>query len=658
MSDVIVGIGGAAGDGIDKSGDTLAKTAARSGLYAYAFNSYQSVIRGGHIWLRLRIGQEKVHSPGDRLHALIALNQDSIERHAPEVESGGAILFNADKLRVNIPVRDNVLTVPLPVAELAKPLGAIQPVMQNTVALGALVFLVGLDFDVAVSVLADTFAHKGQAVIDQNVGVAKAGFNYARDRFVPLGYKWTFSGKRRPFLTGNEALSIGAVAAGCKFYSAYPMTPASGILTWMAEHSERCGVVVKQMEDELAVANVAIGAGYAGVRAMCGTSGGGFALMTEAIGMAGMIEAPVVIVEVQRGGPSTGIPTKTEQADLNQVYGASQGDFPRIIIAPKDTRDCFDSAVEAFNLAEKYQCPVIIISDLLLSEHPETIEPEHLTADVPIDRGYVVSEWKDGNGTFKRYAFTKSGISPRTIPGTADTLYIAATDDHDEEGVLISDVFCNAAIRRKISEKRMKKMDLALGDLPAPKIEGPADADVTLIGWGSSEGVIREAVQQLNSSGIRANQLHFKYLLPFHSKEAGEILKRTKRTICVEVNATGQFARHLRAETGHTVSEQILKYDGEPFEPAQITAQVRTIVEGQPRSLDVTESEAREIAYHYVRVHLNDEFRPGPVQKAAGNGLGEAIWKIDVVTREGGEKRGELRVGVETGSTYSWQPVR
>jgi len=658
MSDVVVGIGGAAGDGIDKSAETVAKTASRSGLHAYGFNSYQSVIRGGHIWLRLRMGQEKVHSHGDHTHALIALNQDSIERHAPEIESGGAILFNADKLRINIPVRDNVLTVPLPIAELTKPLGAIQPVMQNTVALGALIFLLDFDFDVASSVLADTFAHKGQGVIDQNVGVLKAGYNYARERFVPLGHKWNFTRKRRPYLTGNEALSIGAVAAGCKFYSAYPMTPASGILTWMAEHSERCGVVVKQMEDELAVANAAIGAGYAGVRSMCGTSGGGFALMTEAIGMAGMIEAPVVFVEVQRGGPSTGIPTKTEQADLNQVYGASQGDFPRIIIAPKDTRDCFDSAVEAFNLAEKYQCPVIIITDLLLSEHPETVEPEYFSADVPIDRGEMVSGWKSGNGAFKRYAFTKSGISPRTIPGTADTLYIAATDDHDEEGVLISDVFCNAAIRRKISEKRMKKMDLALRDLPAPQIEGRADADVTLIGWGSTEGVIREAVQQLNASGTRTNQLHFKYLLPFHGKEANEILKRAKRTICVEQNATGQFARHLRAETGHSVSDQILKYDGEPFEPAQISAQVRAIVAGQPRSLDVTESEAREIAYHYVRVHLNDEFRPGRVQKAAGNGLGEALWKIDVVTREGGEKRGELQVGVETGSTYSWQPVR
>jgi 2-oxoglutarate/2-oxoacid ferredoxin oxidoreductase subunit alpha len=657
MNDVTIGIGGAAGDGIDKSSETLAKTAARSGLYAYGFNSYQSVIRGGHIWLRLRMAEKKVYSQGDHLNALIALNQDSIERHAPDVEAGGAILFNADKLKINIPIRDNVLTVPLPVNQLLKPFAPVVPVMQNTVAVGALIFLFGLDFDMASGVLADTFSHKGKSVIDQNVGILKAGHDYAKEHFVPLGYQWTFTGKRRPYMNGNEAFSIGAVTGGCRFYSAYPMTPASGILTWMAEHSERCGVIVKQMEDELAVANVAIGAGYAGARAMCATSGGGFALMTEAIGMAGMIEAPVVFIEVQRGGPSTGIPTKQEQADLNQVYGASQGDFPRIIIAPRDTADCFDSSVEAFNLAEKYQCPVIIISDLLLSEHPETVEPERFKADVPIDRGALVPEVKGNNGLFKRYKFTPSGISPRALPGTANGMYVAPTDEHDEEGVLVSDVFCNPAVRRKIAEKRMKKLALALKDLPAPQLEGPANADVTLIGWGSTAGVIREAVEQLNASGVRANQLHFKYLLPFHQKEAIDILKNCKRTICVEMNSSGQFARHLRAETSHAVSDKILKYDGEPLEPGAIAAQVQAILKGQPRSLDVSQSEAREIAYHYVRVHLGDEVRPGKIGRAESNGYGEPIWNVEMVNRETGAKTGELHIGVQTGSTHAWQPA-
>ena len=256
---------------------------------------------------------------------MIALNQDSIERHAREVESGGAVIYNSDKLKCDSTLlRDHVLPVPLPVAELTKPFGRLQPVMQNTVALGAMLYLLNLEFDMAAEVLGDTFKHKGETVVQQNVGILRAAYEYAREKFVPLGYEWNFTRIRRPFITGNEAFAIGAVAAGCNFYSAYPMTPASSILHWMAWHGAKCGVVVKQCEDELAVVNVAIGAGHAGARAMCGTSGGGFALMTEAIGMAGMIEVPVVIIEVQRGGPSTGIPTKTEQADLNQVFGASR----------------------------------------------------------------------------------------------------------------------------------------------------------------------------------------------------------------------------------------------------------------------------------------------------------------------------------------------
>ena len=657
MNDITVGIGGAAGDGLDKTGDALAKTAARLGLHVYAYNSYQSVIRGGHIWLRVRLGQQKVASHGDHLHALIALNQDTIERHAPEIEPGGVLLFNSDKLRCNIRLRDNVLVAPLPVGELTKPFGAVQPVMQNTVALGALISLLCLDFELAAGVISDTFAHKGKPVVDQNVNLARTGYDYAKERFVPLGCRWEFPRTRRPFVTGNEAIALGAVAAGCKFYSAYPMTPASSILHWMAAHAERCGVVVKQCEDELAVANMAIGAGFAGVRAMCGTSGGGFALMTEAIGQAGMIEAPVVIVEVQRGGPSTGIPTKTEQADLNQVFGASQGDFPRIIIAPVETSDCFHTAVEAFNLAEKYQLPVVIISDLLLSEHPETVEADDMKAPVPIDRGELVTSWSNENGRYKRYAFTPSGISPRALPGTANTLHVAPTDEHDEEGILISDVFTNAAVRRKIAEKRMKKLALALQELPAPRLEGPPDAEVTLIGWGSSLGVIREAVKALTTAGIRANQLHFKYLLPFHVREAREILARSKRTICIEANFTGQFARHLRAETGYSVHDHILKYDGEPFEPHHIVEQVRAILEGRLRSLDVTEDEAREIAYHYVRAHLNEDVRPGRIARVDGNGAGEPLWQIDIVHCDSEEKQGELRVGVETGTTYSWQAV-
>jgi 2-oxoglutarate ferredoxin oxidoreductase subunit alpha len=656
MREMTVGIGGAAGDGLDKSGDTLAKTVARLGLYVYAYNSYQSVIRGGHIWLRVRTAEHKVYSHGDHLNVLIALNQDSIERHAPEVESGGAVIYNSDKLKLDPSLlRDNVLPVALPLASITKPFGKVQPVMQNTVALGAMIFLTGLEFDTTVGVLDDTFKHKGQAVVDQNVNIARAGYDYAKENFVPLGYEWNFTRISRPFITGNEAIAIGAVCAGCKFYSAYPMTPASAILHWMATHGERCGVVVKQCEDELAVANMAIGAGHAGARAMCGTSGGGFALMTEAIGQAGMIEAPVVIVEVQRGGPSTGVPTKTEQADLNQVFGASQGDYPRAIIAPVDITDCFYTTVEAFNLADKYQLPVIIMTDLLLSEHPETVEAGALASEVPIDRGEIVGAWPESNGKYKRYEFTPSGVSPRALPGTEGTAYVAATDDHDEEGILISDIFTSPPVRRKAQEKRMRKLKGLLRDLPPPVLEGPSDADVTLIGWGSSKGTIHEAIELLAAEGVRANQLHFKYLLPFHSREATQILRGCKKTICIEANYTGQFERHLRAETGVTLDHHILKYDCEPFEPHHIVEQVKALLAGQEISTDVTEDEAREMAYHYIRTRLGEVMRPGKVDRGEGNGYGEPVWSVEIVSRESHEKRGELVIGAETGSFYSWQ---
>jgi 2-oxoglutarate ferredoxin oxidoreductase subunit alpha len=607
----------------------------------------------------VRIAEKKISSHGDHLNVLIALNQDAIERHAREVEPGGAVIYNADKLTCDSTlISSQVLLVPLPIKELTKSFGRLPPIMQNTVALGALLYLLGLEFDMAASVLADTFKHKGEAVVEQNVRVARAGYDYAKDISVPLGYEWEYTRIKRPFITGNEAFALGAVAAGCKFYSAYPMTPASSILHWMAAHGAKCGVLVKQCEDELAVANMAIGAGHAGVRAMCGTSGGGFALMTEAIGQAGMIEAPVVIIEVQRGGPSTGIPTKTEQADLNQVFGASQGDYPRVIIAPTDTTDCYYSAVEAHNLAEKYQLPVTIISDLLLSEHPETIEAGALRNDVPIERGEIVSDWSQEKGQFKRYAFTRSGVSPRALPGTEGAMYVAATDDHDEEGVVISDVFTNPPVRRKIQEKRMRKLDKVLQELAPPRLEGPPDADVTLIGWGSTKGVIGEAIALLALAGIRANHLQIKYLYPFQASEVSEILRGTKRTVCVECNYTGQFARHLRAETGFSVNHLILKYDGEPFEPHHIVEQLRAILEDRPRSTDVTLEEAREMGYHYVRVHLADKVRPGKIEKIQESEYGEPLWLIEMVARDGGEKRGDLCIGAASGSTYSWQAVK
>jgi 2-oxoglutarate ferredoxin oxidoreductase subunit alpha len=659
-TEITVGIAGAAGDGLDRTGDTLARTAARLGLHLYTYNSYQSLIRGGHTWLRLRLSEEKVDNHGDHLNVLVALNQDGIERHAREVERGGAIVFNSARFSCDPSlVPEGVSLVPLPVPQLTAKLGKLLPVMQNTAALGALLHLVGFDLEATADLLSETFKKKGAEIIEQNVGVLRAGYDHAAQA-PPLGYAWNFSRKRRPVVTGNLMAALGAVAGGCKFYSAYPMSPASFLLHWLAAHSEKVGVLVKQAEDELAVVNLAIGAGHAGVRSMCATSGGGFALMSEAIGMAGMIETPVVIVNVQRGGPSTGLPTKTEQGDLNQAIGASQGDFPRVIIAPKDAIDCFHTSVEALNLAESFQLTVIIISDLLLGEHRSTIDPEAISNEVPIERGPWVTELSPdeaSNGGYKRYALTPSGVSPRARPGMPGLIHVSGTDDHDEKGILISDEHTNPAIRRKMHEKRMRKMEGVRAQLQPPALTGVAGAEVTLVGWGSTWSVIQEAAAQLTAAGLPTNQLHFKYMHPFHGEEAQAILRGCQRTIVVENNFTGQFARHLRAESGFTVDHVLTRYDGEPFEPAWIAQRVRDLVEGRKVDLAVQEHEAREMAYHHIRIHMQDKARPRRIQRAAGNGYGEPVWAVELVSRADAAPEGMLIIGMDTGSNYGWHSV-
>lgn len=660
MQEVTIGIAGAAGDGLDKSGDTLAKICGRLGLHVYAYNSYQSIIRGGHIWLKLRIGNEKVLNHGDRLTALIALNQDSIERHASEVEEGGVIVFNADRIKCDPAlVRQGVQILPVPIkeltAEIEKTHGALAPIMQNTVALGAVLKLCHLGVEKGNDVLAETFGHKGEKVVELNTSLLKAGFDYAGAKVKPITKEWKFGNKQYPFTTGNEAIALGAYAAGCKFYSAYPMTPASTVLHWMCAHSQKTGIVVKQGEDELAVMNMAIGAGIAGVRSMCATAGGGFALMTEALGMAGIMEVPVVCVEVQRGGPSTGLPTKTEQGDLFQVYGASQGEYPRLIVAPRDIADAYQTTVDSFNYADRFQLPVTIMSDLLLSEHHETVDKEAFNPNVKIDRGEMVKEWPEKNGKYKRFAFTESGISPRALPGTENTLYVSASDDHDEESILISDMFTSPPIRRKITEKRMRKMSNLLKELPAPQLEGPKDADVTILCWGSTAGVVQEAAEMLTAAGVKTNFLCIKYIVPFHAKEVTEILSKAKKKISVEVNFTSQMARYVRGETGVAMDAHINRYDGEPFEPKEVMERVKEIIAAKALNLDVSEADAREMAYHYLRTHSLEKLRPIKVLKESPNGFGEPTWNVELAERVSGKKGASMKIGVKTGAVHHFE---
>ncbi|MCG3206188.1 MAG: 2-oxoglutarate oxidoreductase subunit KorA [Elusimicrobia bacterium] len=592
----VVWIGGAAGEGIASTGDIFCKTASRMGLWVFAYNSYQSVIRGGHVYYQVQIGGgEKVLSQGDEPDVLVALNQDTMNRHAAKVVEGGAIIFNQDKIKCeNIPLRKNVQLIGIPVEKLTAEFGR-NPVMQNTVDSGALIQILGLDWATYEGAIRSIFGSKKSEIADLNIKLASKGAEFAKAGFKPLNIKVQGDGKKRAIATGNSMIAFGALTGGVKFYSAYPMTPASSIMHWLAPRGAKYGLVMKQMEDEIAAMASTVGAGHVGCRSMTGTSGGGFALMTEAIGLAAMTETPCVVAHVMRGGPSTGLPTKTEQADLFQDLGAGQGDYPKAIIAPISVDDCYHATIDALNLSEKYQTPVILVSDLFLSEHAETMDDGLVNPNIKIERGEIVTSWKPSDPAktittghfdknpddYLRFKDTPTGVSPRAFPGTENTLFVAASDEHDEEGVVISDVFTDEATRIKMMDKRMRKMAGIEKDTKGPIVTGPKNADVSLVGWGSTYQIIEEVRLALEKKGKSVNHIHFRTVWPIHAEETSKLLNAAKKTINIEVNFTSQMAKIIRMETGYQMHHFINKYDGEPYTFLGLLKQVEACMSGQ-----------------------------------------------------------------------------
>ena len=574
-----VGIGGAAGQGVATPGDIFAKIFSRRGLHLNAYNAYQSIIRGGHTFLTIRTGPEKVTNMGDRLDLLIPLNQDAMDRHLRLLSVGAACVYNADTIKPGVPA-EGVELCALPVSQLADITR--NKVAQNTLALGAGLSMMGIGFEALEQVLSEQFKKKGDAIVSENVGIARAGYDYANANFRPFAWPLPMTEHRYAVLSGNVAMAMGGAAAGVKFYCAYPMSPSTGVLHWMAAHARKAGIMVRQVEDEIGVVNMAIGAAHAGVRSMCATSGGGFALMSEGLGLSAMMETPVVVIDCQRAGPSTGVPTKTEQGDLWQMLGAGFGDYPRVIACPLDIGDSFKIISEIFNIAERFQCPGIVLSDLLLSEGRLSVDPKELDFVPPIDRGELITAPEaNANGGYKRYKITMSGVSPRAIPGVAGYTHTAASDEHDEDGVLISDEFTNPIKRRAMMEKRMRKAAGIAEAVPPPELWGPKDAEVTLIGWGSTKGVIEEACEILTEQGVTTNQLQIRWLVPLHGEAILDILKDARHTIIVENNYSGQFARYLRSETSFVPDGHIRKYDGEPFMPHHIVNAVKEQLSGK-----------------------------------------------------------------------------
>jgi 2-oxoglutarate/2-oxoacid ferredoxin oxidoreductase subunit alpha len=573
MTDLAVRAGGQAGDGIASIGETISRCFSRMGRHVFGLNAYQSVIRGGHVWFQARTSEGRPYSQGDQADILYALDKQTVAVHAPSLRRGGTIVYDPEKFAVpesDLPAGVKGLAVPT--LEYARKYTS-QSILQNAAGMGATAYLAGIPLDLLHEVLRDSFGKKAGEVVDWNLGASAAGYEFAGAHGAANDRAITKGGAPKLLMTGNSAIALGAAAAGLKFLAQYPMTPASTVMHWLAAHSQSLGVVVKQAEDELAAIHMAIGASFGGVRSMTATSGGGFSLMVEALGMAGMTETPVVVVESQRSGPSTGLPTKTEQGDLNLMLGAGQGEFPRAILAPSNPAEAYRATIKAFELAEAWQTPILLASDLHLSENTMTVDREEVPTDIAVASLFAV----EPNGhEYKRYQYTESGVSPRAIPGQPGLQFVAGSDEHDEKGHLVSDVKSGIPIwvteRVRMMDKRMKKLHGIMADSEPPAWEGPADADLTFVAWGSTIGAIRDAMEILAAQGKKTNLWHFPTVYPLDPDRVVADFAKTRRTLLVEANYSGQFGHLLRAETGVHLTERLLKYDGEPFYPHEIVA--------------------------------------------------------------------------------------
>lgn len=534
--------GGAAGDGLETMSTILEKVLKRSGYYVFTTRDFMSRIRGGHNFMQIRFGNQSITSHRDGIDVIVALNEETVELHKGRLLQGGIILCDTS-LSIE---GTNVLKFPL--KETAKQLGNSK--IYGSVAMGAILKLFSIPLDKVEEVLAANF--KTELVTINSLAV-KEGYHLATSIFSVESR----SLKDYMAITGTTAMALGALAANIKFYCAYPMSPATGLLEYLTANGEQMGVAVEQAEDEIAAVNMAIGASNAGARAMTGTSGGGFSLMVEALGLAGIAEIPLVIANVQRPGPATGLPTRTEQSDLKFVISASQGEFPRMVIAIRNHADAFYQTARTIALAEKYQIPIILLSDQYLGDTTATIPLFEL------EKIYKYSEKNekielDENGLYQRYYINEKGISPRLIPGKSEYHVRVDSDEHDVYGQITE----SAHIRKKMVEKRMKKLELLETELLEPEIIGDIDMEHLIVAFGSTYGPIKEAVTILNANGGKYGALVFGDVYPLPQKLLLKYKDVVKDIINIEQNATGQLASLLRESMGLICNKSILKYDG------------------------------------------------------------------------------------------------
>ena len=546
-------VGGAAGQGIDTTVANLEILLKKAGYYVFTVRDFMSRVRGGHNFSLIRFGSEEITSHSNKIDGIIALDDDTVELHKNELTKDGFILCDS-KLNTTDPK-----AIKVNMDGMAKELGNIR--VSGSIAIGAILKLFGIGMDHVEETMKSLVK---EAYIDMNIKAVKLGFDSVETKFSLTEGKFS----DWMVLSGSESLALGAIAAGLKFYSAYPMSPSTAIMEYLASKSEKADFVVEQAEDEIAAINMAIGASFAGARAMTGTSGGGFCLKVEALGLSAIAEIPLVAVDVQRPGPATGLPTRTEQSDLKFVISASQGEFPRMVIALRNHKDAFYQTIRAFHIAEKYQMPVIILSDQYLGDSTATVEPFDISNIEVAEPSNA--EYKEGE--YLRYKLTESGISPRLIPGKSKNFVSADSDEHDERGFITE----SSEVRIQMMDKRMKKLDLLKDELIEPEFFGDENCETLLLGWGSTYGPIAEAIKVLNEAEPgKYGALSFGDVYPLPTKLLTQKAKQATRIINVEQNATGQLKDLIREQTGIVCTESILKYDGRQISGEEIVERVQ-----------------------------------------------------------------------------------
>ncbi|MCJ0953704.1 2-oxoacid:acceptor oxidoreductase subunit alpha [Mammaliicoccus sciuri] len=570
-------VGGQQGEGIESTGEIFATAMNRQGYYLYGYRHFSSRIKGGHTNNKIRVSSKPVRAISDDLDILIAFDQETIEVNYHEMLEGSIIIAD-EKAKPQNPEDSKAQLVSLPFTGVAKELGT--ALMKNMVAVGATCAVMDLDTKVFESLIKDLFGKKGESVVDLNIQALNEGYRLMSEQMDDLQSEHTLEptdSEGHLFMIGNDAIGLGAVAAGVRFMAAYPITPASEIMEYMIDRLPALGGTVIQTEDEIAACTMAIGSNYAGVRSFTSSAGPGLSLMMESIGLSGMTETPLVIVNTQRGGPSTGLPTKQEQSDLMQMIYGTHGDIPKIVLAPTSASDAFYLTVEAFNLAEEYQCPVILLSDLQLSLGKQTVESLDYSK-VEIRRGALVEgdlEKQEDKAYFKRYALTDSGISPRILPGTIGGIHHVTGVEHDEEGKPSE----SAENRQKQMDKRMRKTAQLLINEPVESNEKYEEADILYVGFISTAGAIEEAISRLDKQNVKVNHIQIRQLHPFPSDVVQEAFNKAKKVVVAEHNYQGQLSNIIKMNINH--QNKIInqtKYDGTPFLPHEIEDEALEIV--------------------------------------------------------------------------------